>query len=165
LKLNPNSSIRTLAQPEFLADEMLGRLAKWLMILGYNTEYVSNISDSELLKIAELENRIILTRDTLLIRRKLCRNFIFIRSDHWREQLRQVYLEAGLNCDSMLTMCAVCNRSLHAVEKNSIKSLVPAYVYEAQEKFSKCESCLRIYWPATHISRIRNELENLREGV
>lgn len=164
MKLNLNSSEKKPDPPEFLADEMLGRLAKWLMLLGYDTKYVRDISDSELLKIAESENRIILTRDTLLIRRKSCRNFIFIRSDHWREQLRQVYVEAGLNCDSILIKCAVCNRSLHAVEKNSVKSLVPSYVYETQEKFSKCESCLRIYWQATHVSRIRNELENLREG-
>lgn len=140
---------------------MLGRLAKWLRILGYDTKYVAGISDSELLSIAESEGRIILTRDTLLVRRKRCRNYFFVRSDHWREQLRQVYLEAGLTCDSLLTICPVCNHPLRGVEKYSLKPLVPPYVFETQDKFSKCEHCLRIYWSATHVENICDELRGM----
>jgi hypothetical protein len=150
-------------RPRFLADEMLGKLAKWLRILGYDTKYVRGISDSELIEIAESENRIILTRDTRLILRKRCHNYYFVRSDYWREQLRQIYVEAGLSLDGVLTLCAVCNAPLREVEKQSVSLLVPAYVYRTQEKFSRCEKCARIYWSAMHVSEIRAELEHLEK--
>lgn len=150
-------------KPKFLADEMLGRLAKWLRLLGYDTKYISRIPDPELLDLAEAEERSVLTRDTLLIRRKRCHNYIFIRSDHWREQLKQVYIEAGLNCDAMFTMCPACNRPLHHVDKLSVEARVPAYVYATQERFSACEGCSRIFWAATHVSEITDVLKELRE--
>jgi uncharacterized protein with PIN domain len=161
MNLHPNACHRNSSKPTFLADEMLGRLAKWLRILGYDTKYVSGIPDSELLRIAQTEGRILLTRDTLLIRRKACKNYYFIRSDHWREQLRQLWLDAGLKCEALLTRCAMCNKPLRTVDKESVKASVPAYVYETQEQFSRCENCRRIYWPATHVDKIRTELENL----
>ena len=144
---------------------MLGRLAKWLRLLGYDTKYVSGVADKELLELAESEGRILLTRDTSLIRRKRCRNYVFIKSDHWREQLRQVYIQAGLNCDSMLTICAVCNMPLRTVDKDSVQSRVPAYVYRTQENFSACGNCSRIFWPATHITGILNELSKIKKEL
>ena len=140
---------------------MLGRLAKWLRILGYDAKYAAGISDSELLSIAESEDRIILTRDTLLIRRRRCQNSLFVRSDHWREQLRQVYMEAGLTCNALLTICPVCNCQLHAVKKHSIRPAVPPYVFETRDEFSKCGNCQRIYWSATHVEKICDELRTL----
>jgi uncharacterized protein with PIN domain len=163
--LNRDSCLATSAKPRFLADEMLGRLTKWLRLLGYDTKYASDLSDAEILEVAESETRILLTRDTSLIRRKRCRNYLFIKSDHWREQLKQVYLEAALNCDSVLTMCAVCNVPLWSVDKRSVESLVPPYVYRTQQRFSMCGNCSRIFWSATHVSEIMEELENLREDV
>jgi uncharacterized protein with PIN domain len=150
-------------KPKFLADEMLGRLAKWLRLLGYDTKYISRIPDSELLDLVETEERSILTRDTLLIRRKRCHNYIFIRSDHWREQLKQVYIEAGLNCDAVLTMCPVCNRPLRHADRLSVEARVPAYVYATQKRFSACEGCSRVFWAATHVSNIMDVLKELRE--
>ena len=142
---------------------MVGRLAKWLRLLGYDTMYANNLTDTEMLDVAESEGRIILTRDRLLIRRRRCRNYIFIQSDHWRQQLKQVYLEAGLACDRMLSMCALCNRLLVPVDRNSVESLVPAYVYRTLEAFQKCDQCLRIFWSATHVCESHKELESLRE--
>lgn len=147
--------------PTFLVDEMLGRLAKWLRILGYDTTYASGISDAELLDIAESEGRIILTRDTLLVRCKRCRRHIFVRSDHWREQLRQVYREAKLTCISLLSRCPVCNHPLDRVEKHTIKSMVPPYVFQTQDQFSRCGKCLRVYWSATHVAQICDELRSV----
>lgn len=149
-------------KPKFLADEMVGRLAKWLRLLGYDTKYISCINDSELLDLAEAEERRILTRDTLLTQRKRCRNYIFIKSDHWREQLRQVYDEAGLNCEAILTLCPVCNQPLHTVDRHSVEDRVPAYVYATQERFSACENCSRIFWAASHVSEIMDVLKELR---
>ena len=151
------------SRPKFLADEMVGRLAKWLRLLGYDTVYANDRTDADLLDVAESEGRTILTRDTLLTRRKRCRDYIFIRNDDWRSQLKQVYLEAGLNCDMMLSLCSVCNRPLHAIDRESAKVLVPPYVYRTQETFHRCGRCSRVFWPATHVSEIRKELERLKE--
>jgi len=151
------------ARPRFIADEMLGRLAKWLRLLGYDTKYISGIADSELLDIAESEGRIVLTRDTRLILRKRCRNHIFIRDDHWREQLRQMYTTANLDLEKILTICAVCNEPLRPVDKEAIETLVPPYVYGAQESFARCGRCSRVFWAATHAEKILGELRRLSE--
>lgn len=161
--MNPASRSTLSARPKFLADEMLGRLAKWLRLLGYDTTYVSKIADSELLDLAEVEGRIILTRDTSLILRKRCRSYIFVRSDRWREQLKQVYQEAGLNCESMLTLCTLCNSRLQQVEKESVETRVPPYVYRTQSVFHECKKCGRLFWSATHVSRILEELGSVQE--
>jgi uncharacterized protein with PIN domain len=163
--VNQHSSLQTSARIKFLADEMVGRLARWLRLLGYDTKYANGFTDSEILTIAESEGRTILTRDTLLTRQKRCRSYIFIKSDHWREQLKQVYVEAGLDCDAMLTRCVVCNFPLRPVDKQSVELLVPAYVFRTQEQFSQCENCSRIFWSATHVSRILDELKSLKKEL
>ncbi len=155
--------METVNKPKFLADEMLGRLAKWLRLLGYDTKYSRRIPDSEIIDIAESEGRIILTRDTRLVLRKRCRDYIFIREDRWRAQLRQVYLEAGLNRDAALTICAVCNEPLRPIPKGSLEARVPAYVYETQEEFAECAVCSRVFWEATHTRKIIDELARLIE--
>jgi len=159
--LEPGPSPESPDRPRFLADEMLGRLAKWLRLVGYDTKYARSISDSELLELAESEKRVILTRDTLLIRRKRCQNYIFIHYDRWRDQLREVFLAAGLDCESALTVCAVCNEALAPTDRDSVKTLVPPYVYESRQSFARCPGCLRVYWAATHTERILGELAGL----
>lgn len=158
-----NSNCPATPKRKFLADKMVGRLATWLRLLGYDTAYAPKASDSELLALAEAEGRILLTRDTALIRRKRCPEYIFIRSDHRREQLKQVYDEAGLDCESVLSRCPVCNVPLHPVEKQSVRQQVPPYVYKTQQRFYRCDKCSRIFWPATHVTHILEELEKLRE--
>ncbi|RJP18126.1 MAG: hypothetical protein C4520_14850 [Candidatus Abyssobacteria bacterium SURF_5] len=140
---------------------MLGRLAKWLRLLGYDTAYAKNVDDAVVLDLAIQEERIILTRDTLLIRRKRCRNYIFVRSDHWREQLQQVYVEAHLSVESALTICPVCNYPLRLENRESLRPVVPPYVYQTQKTFSRCDRCARIYWQASHVQRIIEELRTL----
>jgi hypothetical protein len=158
-----NPSLAPTTKPAFLADEMVGRLAKWLRLLGYDTSYVKGIKDDIILDLAEAQGRIILTRDTLLIRRKRCRRYIFIRSDFWREQLKQVYIEAGLSTDAVLTICPRCNCRLQSEANESLKSLVPPYVYSSQNSFSRCPCCARIYWAATHVQSILDELNALHK--
>ena len=142
---------------------MLGRLAKWLRILGYDTAYAREAEDDAILELAENQGRLILTRDTLLVRRKRCRNYIFIRSDLWREQLQQVYVEAHLNTEAAFTLCPVCNCALKPVGRESVKAAVPPYVFQTRHTFSHCERCGRIYWAATHVHRILDELKALQK--
>ncbi len=145
---------------KFLADDMLGRLAKWLRILGYDTLYYNYIPDDELLSIAQSEERLILTRDTRLIKRRLARNYLLIQDDYWLNQLKQVVGELGLDTHAgLLSRCSLCNRLLAVVEKSKIKARIPPYVYQTQSRFKQCPLCSHIYWPATHVENIIKQIE------
>ena len=136
---------------KFIADEMLGKLAKWLRTLGYNTVYYTDKGDNGLVQKALEENRIILTRDTHLAERKLARKCLLIRSDNFWEQFEQVIKELDLDMKSKLfTRCLVCNSKLISVEKDSIKDQIPEYTYQTQTTFYRCLNCGRIYWSGTH---------------
>jgi len=135
----------------FLADEMLGKLAKWLRVVGYDTVWYDGGGDSALVHQALVEDRIILTRDTNLVKRKLARKSILIGSDQPREQLRQVVEELDLDLkDRLFTRCLVCNCELVSVRKDNVREKVPIYTYLTQSNFYECPNCGRIYWPGTH---------------
>ena len=135
----------------FIADEMLGRLAKWLRAIGYDTVYHTGGGDSALVQQALEEDRIILTRDSHLVKRKLARKSFLVRGDQPREQLKQVVKELGLDVESgLFTRCLVCNRELVSVGKEDVRGRIPIYTYLTQSRFYKCPGCGRIYWPGTH---------------
>ena len=139
---------------------MLGKLAKWLRILGFDTLYYNEIDDDRLLAIAEKENRILLTRDTRIKRMKKA-GIIFIEDDHWREQLKQFLKAFPVEKSDLFSRCLICNRELLEIKKEKVKEKVPPYVYQSQENFSCCPGCGKIYWSATHYERMRDELVNL----
>jgi uncharacterized protein len=146
---------------KFAADRMLGRLAKWLRVLGLDVLYGRHLSGAGLIYVARQENRVILTRD----RRSPVRqpqDFLLIESNHHREQLRQVVRQFNLSCgDGLLKRCLACNSLLQARSKDSVKDKVPSYVFSTQEEFFSCPDCRRIYWPATHRQKMLQELKNL----
>lgn len=147
---------------KFIADEMLGKLAKWLRTLGYDTIYYTDEGDDKLVQRALEENRIILTRDTELSERKLARKCLLIKSENFWEQFEQVIKELNLDMKSKLfTRCLVCNSELVAVAKKSIKDQVPEYTYQTQTKFYRCPYCERIYWPGTHKDSMVELINNL----
>ena len=138
----------------FAADRMLGRLAKWLRILGYDVIYGQHLSGRGLIRAARQDGRLILTRDRSL-RRKQPPPFLFIESNDYVEQLRQVLRVYDLSpCDRLFTRCLVCNSQLQPRSKQAVEKLVPEYVFASQERFSWCGCCQKIYWPATHHQRI-----------
>ncbi|MBN1153431.1 Mut7-C RNAse domain-containing protein [candidate division KSB1 bacterium] len=143
---------------------MLGRLAKWLRILGYDTLYDAAMADNELFFIAHLEKRILLTRDGELARRMNPRYCTFIHSDHVREQVKQVLVEYGLNSeDHIFTRCTLCNGPLIDITRESVKGRVPDFVYAVTDKFVYCSHCDKIYWPGSHLKGVRQILNEIRE--
>ena len=143
---------------------MLGRLAKWLRIIGQDVIYGRHLTGYGLIRAARAEDRLILTRDRRL-KQKQPPAFLFIDSNHHREQLRQVIRECGLEPGkNLLTRCSECNTLLQSRAKETVEKLVPAYVFSTQEKFSWCPSCRRVYWPATHHQRMLEELKNIGIG-
>jgi uncharacterized protein with PIN domain len=133
---------------------MLGRLAKWLRLLGYDTLYSNSADDLSLLRIAQAEDRVLLTRDRALARQRGVRS-LFIESQDLPAQLRQVQAAIGAPAEGSLTRCAVCNARLEAIEKADVEHRVPPYVFQTQNAFRRCPQCGRIYWAATHVERMR----------
>ena len=148
-------------QLRFAADVMLGRLAKWLRVLGQDVTYGRHLSGAGLIHAARQEKRVILTRDRQL-RLRQPQEFLFIESDHFREQLLQVVSTFPLiRGDDLFRRCLVCNSSVQPRSKSSVKEAVPEYVFLTQEDFFWCAECRRIYWPATHHQKMLQELKQL----
>lgn len=146
----------------FIADVMLGRLAKWLRILGYDTLYFRDAHDGRLVTLAQREGRILLTRDTrILLRRRLC-PMLFIHHDRVWDQLRQVAQELGLTVgDRLGSRCIRCNRSLAPLAKNRAMGRVPEYVFRHHDAFFQCEECGRIFWGGTHLAHMEETVRAL----
>ena len=149
---------------KFIADCMLGTLAKWLIILGHDVLYFPRIDDTDLVAIASRDARTILTRDRRLVMRRAARDHILIESQVLRAQIRQVLDERRLRVrpDSLFRRCVRCNRRTRAVPHASVRGLVPPYVFRTQKRFTRCPRCARIYWKATHVSRM---IEMLRKRL
>ena len=148
-----------MAELLFVADVMVGKLARWLRVLGFDVIYSNKLEDDEILRIAAAENRIILTRDVAFAAR--CRppcEVLFIAHNDWRSQLRQVVDAYRLTNFRFLSRCMECNTSLSAVDKEHIVEKIPPYVYQTQEHFSLCGTCGRIYWHGTHVDAIRTQI-------
>ncbi len=148
---------------KFLADAMLGRLAKWLRILGYDTVYFSQIEDSDLVRIARAEGRTLLTRDRELARRKGLR-CLLIESDRFEEQMRQLLRDLDLDVDISSSRCARCNTVLRPVSKEEVEERVPPYVLRRHEHFSLCPRCDKVYWRGTHWQRMWQRVDEIRRG-
>ena len=147
---------------KFAADRMLGRLAKWLRILGQDVIYGEHLCGYGLIHAARAEGRLILTRDRKL-KHKQPPAFLFIESDHYREQLEQVVRECALQlAGKLFTRCLECNAQLMPAIKEKVEKIVPPYVFATQGDFFSCPNCRRIYWPATHHQKMVEELQNAR---
>ena len=142
----------------FAVDAMLGRLARWLRILGHDVAYGPHLRRRTLLACARQEGRLVLTRDTRLVRERNLPPHLFIVSDHFREQLRQVAGAVTLRGDAFLGRCLDCNRPLETVPRERAEGKVPMYVWATQAEFHSCGGCGRLYWPATHHAHMRQEL-------
>jgi len=149
---------------KFLADKMLGKLVSWLRILGFDTVYSPVEEDSSLILIARKENRILLTRDTNLIRRRTICDFLFIKSDKWEEQLLEIInglkIKLGLK-SKIFSRCSLCNSPTIKRKKLEVKDYVPPYVYLTQNEFVYCPNCKKYYWKGTHWERMNKKIQSL----
>jgi uncharacterized protein with PIN domain len=148
-------------KPEFVADCMLGRLARWLRILGFDTLYYPAIDDGTLSQLAEKENRIILTRDTGLTKRKNVKNYLMIEDDDLQSQLKQViasyHLQVAPSIESM--RCPLCNGPLRDTDRDFVKGRVPLYIYRSRDRFKHCPGCGKIYWKGSHYEKILDRIQ------
>ena len=142
----------------FVVDAMFGTLAKWLRILGFDTIFARDLADSEIMALADREDRILITRDKELAGRS--DNSLFLNSDVLDEQIAQVLERYPADEGRTLTRCLECNGLLVPVEKAEVRN-VPDAVLEREDEFSKCPNCGRFYWPATHWENMMERIAEL----
>ena len=144
----------------FIADVMLGKLTKWLRVMGIDVVYDASVTDDQLLRRAEQERRILLTRDRRLVQRRAPIRRLLIVSDYYHEQVRQVVQTFGLEpAIRVFTRCLRCNTCLRPVTKGAMAGRVPSYVYATQMTFKHCVACDRIYWAGTHRDNMLRQLQ------
>ena len=153
--------------PRFIVDVNVGRLAKWLRVMGYDTLFPQENSDNELVRIALRENRVLVTRDAGIAQRRAARlgqmQVVHIVSDDLRSQLKQLVRDLGLNLDSGFSRCVLCNELLYPIAKDRVAGRLPPYVLQTQSQFMECPQCHRLYWRGTHWSNMMDELGRVYE--
>ena len=150
------------AEPRFLCDAMLGRLARWLRVLGYDTHYERDIADARALGLCQRQGRILLTRDRGLAQRARGIERLLVESEHLDEQLAAVVGALGLDLSRpRLTRCLLCNRRTRRVKPEAVAELVPPYVRSRTKEFTRCPVCGRVFWPGSHRARIEARLSRL----
>jgi len=145
----------------FAVDRMMGRLARWLRVLGHDVAYGPHLARRTLVSCARREGRLLLTRDTHLLRDPDLPPHVFITSDDFRGQLREVAAAVPLGGKAAFRRCLECNRLLQEMPRDQARDRVPPFVWATTERFLTCGSCGRLYWPATHHEHMRRELTDL----
>ena len=144
----------------FAAEKTLGKLAKWLRILGFDTIY-----DLDIINPDE-SGRILLTRTKRIKDEYTSDKLIFIESDKPFKQLQEVVKALGIVKKDIktFTRCIRCNTEIRTIDKNTIRSVVPDYVWESQDSFKACIECKRIYWQGSHTKRSMELIKKLFES-
>jgi uncharacterized protein with PIN domain len=149
--------------PCFVADVMLGRTAKWLRILGFDTYYDNHAGDNDLKQLCSRENRVLLTKDVALHRAMPAGTSRLVEAVYPRQQLEEIVADFHLDRFALPPRCSLCNGELAAIEKDLVKDLAPPYVFRTQNRFQRCQSCLKVYWQGSHLSEINHFIENIRK--
>ena len=155
---------------KFIVDQNVGKLARWLRTMGYDTLFFGGSNDSCLIAWALSEDRIVLTRDTQIMRRRVVSSgrlkVILLTSDEPEEQMRQVIEILNLSSHFRpFTLCLECNQPLHERTKDEVKERVPPYVFKTQSQYMECPSCHRIYWRGTHWQAMMRWLNRFAGGT
>ena len=145
--------MRIKTPPTFIADCHLGKLAKYLRVMGFDTLYFNTIDDNDLIELAKKEGRIILTRDRVLYERQKAPIFYLEPIDNL-EQLQVLQGEYNIKGYSLTSRCIICNTQLQGIEKSKIENKIPKKVKEYFFEFEICSTCKRIYWHGDHYKRM-----------
>ena len=157
-------------KPIFLVDAMLGKLAKKLRLLGYDSFYSSNMEDDKILQLAKNENRILITKDVPLCHKAKKQEILAVQitNDDEIEQFLQINEKASFGKCTVgggSSRCPVCNGELLHIEKNDVFEKVPTGVFENMKDFWKCTKCEKIYWEGTHIKNLQQFTMKLNERL
>jgi uncharacterized protein with PIN domain len=152
--------------PRFIADQNVGKLARWLRMLGFDTVFFNGQDESEMVRLALDKSRVILTRNTRIMKRRFVTSgqlkAVLLASDRPEEQICQVIKSLGLkNSFRPFTLCIEDNHALEKRSEEDVKDRVPPYVFNTQQEFVECSHCHRVYWRGTHWQAMTSKLEKL----
>ena len=139
---------------------MLGRLAKWLRLLGCDTLYARQETDHQIAARARAEGRVVLTRDQEMAKRKGIRSLL-IHSDILEQQLREVAQAFDLSCQTSGPRCTQCNSRLEMACRDAARPHVPPFVYRTHSQFHYCPQCTRYFWAGSHWKHIQETLAQI----
>jgi uncharacterized protein len=147
---------------KFVADMMLGKLARWLRILGYDVMYDQSLSLKDLVTLSNQTDTIFLTRRRTLPENILPSKFFTISSELFPEQLRGVVTHFNLDMlSNLFTRCIACNVPVQRVAKEAMKGQIPERSYGGFEEFFQCPVCRSIYWDGSHCTKTRTKLQQI----
>ena len=148
-----------IAEKRFAADIMLGRLAKWLRVLGFDARSMSPACRAVIESLVSKGVVPVTRREKFLG----VPGVVFIRSDHHFEQLMELISLVGMTREEvrLFSRCTVCNGLLVRIPGASVQGEAPDYVFETMSDFRKCSDCGRVYWPGSHRLNMREKLESL----
>jgi uncharacterized protein with PIN domain len=154
---------------QFISDAMLGRLTRWLRILGHAVVYDHALSDSQILSIAHANNWILLTRDHELHQRAQQQGIhcIYLNGRTISDKLVELarHLSLSFHLDATFSRCAVCGARLEQVDKSMIQRDVPAGTLNHYTMFWQCENCSKIYWQGSHWNRISQTMTQVNNII
>lgn len=158
------TKVRTkpLRNVKFILDVHLGQLAKYLRLLGFDTYYTNHLNDSEIIKKAIDEKRIILTRDLGILKHKKVTHGYFVRSQNAKSQLKEIIQRFDLkNKIKPFSRCTICNGMIKKVIKHKIEHLILEKTRNNFHQFYQCNSCQKIYWAGSHFDNINCLMDDI----
>jgi uncharacterized protein with PIN domain len=156
----------SISEIRFIVDHNVGKLARWLRMMGYDSLFFDGEDDSQMVRQALAEGRMVLTRDAGIMKRRVVNNgrlkALLIESEEPERQMQQVITRLDLDINLRpFTLCLECNHPLVERSREEVKDRVPPYVYETQSQYMECPACRRIYWRGTHWEAMIKKLEKL----
>jgi len=157
------------SETRFIVDHNVGKLVKWLRMMGYDSLFFNGNDDSDMVRQALADYRIILTRDSGIMKRRVVNNgrlrAVLIKSEVPEQQMRQVINTLKLDCQFRpFTLCLECNEPLVERKQEEVRDRVPPYVFKTQRQYMECPACRRIYWRGTHWKAMMRKMERLEES-
>ena len=154
---------RPLRASRFALDVHLGKLARYLRLLGFDTLYRNDYGDAELAALAGADGRVLLTRDRDLLKRAVVTHGYYVRATDPRRQVEEVVERLDLyGAIQPFRRCARCNGLLATVPKSAVWERLPHETRRHVEAFWECDACKHLYWEGSHMPRLRGFIENLR---
>ena len=162
--------LKTESEPIFFVDAMLGNIARKLRLLGYDSQYFSDIDDKKLIDSAKKEKRIIISKDEELIKKaqKLGMRSIYITKEEEVEEFLEIINSVNLKkiqINGNIARCPKCNSLTESVDKEMIKERIPQGVLKLNDKFWICKYCNQIYWEGTHIKNLQEFVGKVNERL
>lgn len=150
----------------FAVDRMLGKLARWLRVLGYDTFYDSDLPFEELVERSRGEGRVLITRNSKVKESPGVKEFLLLRSERFDEQLRTLAETFLLDLESYrFSRCTKCNTKVVTVDREKVRDLVPPKSYAGYMQFYQCPSCQKVYWDGTHVQNTLKRLGRIFPNV